>query len=349
MSGGRKRSISSRPPCDRIRGRIHLAIPALLLSLLIGSAIAAPIPAERQAGLLAPSFPNPNAMSPDRFTVIETYDTSCLGRDMPRAYGRSDLIEEDNPLTLLMLTSFSDPVTNSGYSTDPATQMPVTPSPRNPVSWIFVLGGMGMVLFTIIGQAIISALILALITAGLSRGIGTRSPPRIRTFLPLIIAVCLIVAIIGIFPVVNQSAAEMIESGVVAALISMGVLTPWPLFEGLLKAVKRRTAVFVCGIGTFFILRTGIIPLIIIYPFLGAIEIVLGHYSPSIVQFATLRCVMFYLESVVLAIVFFSVILFWDRSRRPRQNHASAEGRDGDRGFEQEDDPITITSVTGRT
>ncbi|ACL16958.1 AI-2E family transporter [Methanosphaerula palustris] len=232
--------------------------------------------------------------------------------------GKADRSEETtHRLHLLAMTTIPRFISSFWFDyLDPATPMKVPlPSPI-PMSWISLLMIGGLFLFLIIGFVFIPALVLAYITVGLSRWIEARSAPWIHSLLPPLVAVCLIVVPAGIVPFVDQVSAGVIEGIVLAALISMGVMTPWPLFLERLKVVKPQTAVFICGIGTFFVLTLGIMPWTQLSPDLGGFLIALAQPFPS----AAVRSVIFYLESVVIAIVLYAMILFWDRVRRRRQS-----------------------------
>jgi hypothetical protein len=99
----------------------------------------------------------------------------------------------------------------------------------------------------------------------------------------------------------------------------------WPLFKGRLTVVKPRSVVYFCVAGTLFtiILTTASFFLIKVFVIDG--QPVSFFVSRSVV----LRSVIIYLESVIIAIVLYAVILHKDLILRRRQRHQPpAEGED---------------------
>ncbi len=399
--------MSSRPPCDRIRRGILLAVLALLLSLFIGSTVATPLPPQGRAGLLSPSFSHLNSTSPDQFTVIETYDTAYLiWRDTPRDYrrngsvfpdlspyeyqetlsylptdetylvevwyfddwiafhekretvqrylagngttspvtidtagglagtdnaelaqqrgrwcnatkyigsetsgylitassggsyylvyygvvGRSDLVQEDYPLKLLMLTSLSDPVTSGRYAIDPAgpTSLPLSPLFYQPV-----------LQFEYFVVVLVMALVFAVFTTGLYILVEVATVPSVRAFVPPVLAVLL--------NTVHFALPSLIPYMVAA----MAVMTPLPLFGGRLRAFSERTAVFLCALGA--------LPLILVtsHLFFGMTEGLLLNlplaWTPTIWFYELSSLIAIFVPGVVFGVGMYALIFLADK------------------------------------
>ncbi|MEN6517781.1 MAG: hypothetical protein ABFC38_06255 [Methanospirillum sp.] len=175
--------------------------------------------------------------------------------------GPADLSEETiHRIHRLAMTSLPRFGTIGWYAFDPATPMTLPPPPLIPMAWLNRLAFLGLIAFLIVGVVFLPALILAFITATIAFWMGARLAPRIRAVLPPLVAACLIVASVLLDPISGRTAGVWIASAALVALISMAVLTPWPLFRERGKVVKPRTAVFVCGVGTFFVVLFGIVP-----------------------------------------------------------------------------------------
>ncbi len=200
----------------------------------------------------------------------------------------------------------------------------------NPASSVRFPSGFFSILFVIIGFAFIPVIVLSYITAMMALWMKERVPPRIRVFLPPIVAGFLlgVIAVRALF--VTEIALGLTDLVAAAILVPMGILTSWPLVEGRPTTVPPKWAVFICGAFTFFGVIIGNVSFILLTwvtspgPVYPQNEPLLSIVLRSIV----LRSGVIYLESVVLAIVFFSAILLWDWIRRRRQNHLSEGGGD---------------------
>ncbi|MEN6341081.1 MAG: hypothetical protein ABFC89_00825 [Methanospirillum sp.] len=238
--------------------------------------------------------------------------------------GPAGLSEETmHRLRLLAMTSLRF-VSLGRYEFDPATPMTLPPPPLIPMAWLDQLAFLGLIAFLIVGVVLIPAIVLALITATIAFWMGARLTPRIRAFLPPLVAACLIVASVLLDPISGRTAGVWIAGAAFVALISMAVLTPWPLFRERVKVVKPRTAVFVCGIVTFFVVLLGIVPWTLFPPDPAALMLSLARSSSS----PPVRSAIVYLESVILATAFYSAILLWSLIRRRRQSRVTMEGEE---------------------
>ncbi|MEN6341075.1 MAG: hypothetical protein ABFC89_00795 [Methanospirillum sp.] len=411
----------SRQQRDRIRRGVRLAVLALLLSFLIGSAIAAPIPSEQRATLFSPSFSNLNATSPDQFTTVKTYDTSYLGRkDIPQIYtrngtifpdlaqyehqetllyqrtgetyfveiwyfdewsvyvekretlsrffaqngtftpvtidttvelagtdnaglaqqrggrctatkyignetsgylvstsghggyfivyygvaGRSDLVREDYPLKLLMLSSIADPVTSGRYAIDPAgpTSLPLSPLFYQPVLQIEY--------FAVI---LVMALVFAVFTTGLYILVEVATVPSVRAFVPPVLAVLL------------NTVHFALPGHIPYMVAAMAVMTPLPLFAGNLKIISERTAVFLCGLGA--------LPLMLVtsHLFFGVTEGLLLNlplaWTPTIWFYELSSLLGIFVPGAVFAAGVYVLILLSDRHWTRRRGRVRRDGK----------------------
>lgn len=244
--------------------------------------------------------------------------------------GPAKLSEGTTHRLRLLATTILPVLIRGGYEFDPANPMAVPDVPFNPAFWAQFISGFLSILFVFIAFAFIPVIVLSYITAMMALWMKDRVPPRTRVFLPPIVAGCLlgIIAVRALF--VTEIAIGLTDLVAAAILIPMGVLTSWPLVEGRLATVRPKSAVFFCGAFTFF----GIITCTVLFFLLGwAIFTgpIYPNYEPLwfiVSRSVVLRSGVVYLESLILAIVLYSVILLWDRIKRRRQNHMPAEGED---------------------
>lgn len=243
--------------------------------------------------------------------------------------GPVDLREEAHRLHLLAMTNLPVMVLGHWYVFNPKTPMtnsydsfiPLSGPIFNPANWIPLLAMIASILLTIVGCTILPIIVLASITARIALWMETRVPPRTRAILPWIVAGCLIgvLAVRALF--VEEISLGWTDFIAAAVLVPMGVLTAWPLFKGRLKAVQPNSAVFLCVAGTFLTIIIGTV----LYLLLGVGLISnAGSFdqplSYIVGRSVVLRSVVMYLESVVIAIILYSVILLWDLIRRRRQS-----------------------------
>ncbi len=242
----------------------------------------------------------------------------------------AELSEDTAHRLRLLATTILPVLIRGGYEFDPTNPMAVPDVQFNPAFWAHFISGFLSILFVFIAFAFIPVIVLSYITTMLALWMKDRVPPRTRVFLPPIVAGCLLglIAIKALF--VTEIAVGWTDLLVAAVVVPMGVLTSWPLFEGRLTAVRPKSAVFFCGAFTFF----GIITCTVLFVLLGWTIFtgpIYPNYEPLwfiVPRSIVLRSGVVYLESVVLAIVLYSVILLWDRIKRRRQNHMPAEGED---------------------
>ncbi len=230
--------------------------------------------------------------------------------------GPADLSEETvHRIHLLAMTSIPDFVTNALYEFDPATPMthpPSSPIPWTAISWLLILC---YSLLTIAIVDLVPALALGFLTATTFQKIYVRAAPSIRLLLPPLIAACLIGVLAVIAPLVHGTPAGPIDGVLLAGVVAMGILTPWPLFTGRFKVMKPRSAVFLCGTGTFFLALLFTLPLVSLHPNPNDVVRLVNALDPSSSSIA-FRSVVLYLQSVVLAIVLYLVALVRDLTLR---------------------------------
>ncbi|MEN6341076.1 MAG: hypothetical protein ABFC89_00800 [Methanospirillum sp.] len=219
---------------------------------------------------------------------------------------------------------------HKGYEIDPTTPMAVANDSFNPASWIRSYAGFFWILFEIIGFTFLPVIALSYITAMMALWMNERISSRTRVLLPPIVAGCLleVLAVRALF--VTEIALGLTDLVATAILIPMGVLTFWPLFEGRLATVRRKWAVFICGAFTFFCVIIGNVSFILL-TWVTSPGPVSPHGEPLlsiVLRSIVLRSGVIYLESLILATVFFSAIPLWDRARRRRQNHLPEGGGD---------------------
>ncbi|MEN6341082.1 MAG: hypothetical protein ABFC89_00830 [Methanospirillum sp.] len=215
-----------------------------------------------------------------------------------------------------------------GYEFDPTNPMAVPDVQFNPAFWAHFISGFLSILSVFIAFAFIPVIVLSYVTAMMALWMKDRVPPRTRALLPPIVAGCLlgIIAVRALF--ITEIAIGWTDFVVAAIIVPMGVLTPWPLFERRLTAVRPKSAVFFCGAFTFF----GIITCTVFFILLGwAIFTgpIYPNYEPLwfiVPRSIVLRSGVIYLESLILATAFYSAILLWDRARRRRHEHLAEGG-----------------------
>jgi hypothetical protein len=218
--------------------------------------------------------------------------------------GRSDLVQEDYPLKLLMLSSVADPVTNSRYRIDPAgpTSLPLSP--------LFYQPTLQIEYFAVI---LVIALVFAFFTTGLYILVEVATVPSVRAFVPPVLAVLL--------NTVNFALPSLVPFTVV----SMAVMTPLPLFGGRLRAFSERTAVFLCALGA--------LPLMLVssHFFFGVTEGVLLNlppaWTPTIWFYELSSLIAIFVPGVVFAVGVYALILLADRywTRRRGQVQRNVE------------------------
>ncbi|ACL16959.1 MFS transporter [Methanosphaerula palustris] len=247
--------------------------------------------------------------------------------------GPTDMREEAHHLHLLAMTNLPVMVLGHLYVFNPATPMiKVYDSfiPRfditNWTNWIPFLEIFILILIAVIGYTLIPIIALAYISARISLWMEARMTPRTRGILPLIVAGCLIGVLAVRTLYVEEFSLGWTDLIAAAILVPMGVLTVRPLVKKHQKSVKPKSAVFLCVVWTFLTIIIGTV----LYYLLGVRYVlntgsleqpllyIMGH---SVV----LRSIIMYLESVVIAIVLYAVILFWDRIRRRRQSKKHPE------------------------
>ncbi|MEN6517783.1 MAG: hypothetical protein ABFC38_06265 [Methanospirillum sp.] len=230
--------------------------------------------------------------------------------------GPADLSEETvHRIHLLAMTSLPDFVTNALYEFDPATPMtlpPSSPIPWTTISWILILC-FGLLTIAIVD--LVPALALGFVTAMVFQRVIVRATPRTRAFLPPLIAACLIGVLSVTAPLVHGTPAGPIDGVLLAGIVAMGVLTPWPLFAGRFEAMKPRSAVFLCAVGTFFVVLLFTLPLLSLHPNFGDFMRIFSALDPPPSSIA-FRPVVLYLQSMVLAIFFYLVALVRDLTLR---------------------------------
>ncbi|MEN6341078.1 MAG: hypothetical protein ABFC89_00810 [Methanospirillum sp.] len=247
--------------------------------------------------------------------------------------GPTGLSEETiRRLHLLAMTSFSQFVAYHWLEFDPATPMTVPPSspiPWTAISWLLILC---YSLLTIAIVDLVPALVLGFLTATAFQKINVRAAPSIRLLLPPLVAICLIGVLAVIAPLVHGTPAGLIGGVLLAGVVAMGVLTPWPLFAGRFEVMRSRSAVFLCGTGTFFVVLLFTLPLISLHPNLTDLMRIVGALDPPSSSIA-FRAVVLYLQSLALAVFFYLAALVRDLTLRTDpeepngQNSAEDEGR----------------------
>ncbi|WP_440950509.1 hypothetical protein [Methanosphaerula subterraneus] len=228
--------------------------------------------------------------------------------------GPTDLREEAHRLNLLAMTNLPVMVLGHLYVFNPATPMINTYDsfiPRfNLTNWIPFLVTFILILLVIFGCTILPIIVLAYISARISLWMETRMTPRTRVILPLIVAGCLIGVLAVRALYVEEISLGWTDLIAAAILVPMGVLTARPLHKGRLKSVKPKSAVFLCVVWTFLIIIIGTV----LYYLLG-VSYVLNTGSLEqpllyiVERSVVLRSIIMYLESVIIAIVLYSIIL----------------------------------------
>ncbi len=245
--------------------------------------------------------------------------------------GSADPGEETmHRLHLLLMRSLVLFAIQKGYEIDPTTPMAVANDLLNPASSVRFPSGFFWILFEIIAFAFLPVIVLSYITAMMALWMSEHVPARTRVLLPPIVAGCLvgIIAVRALF--VREIAVGWTDLVAAAVLIPMGVLTAWPLVEGRLATVRSKSAVFICGAFTFFCVIIGNVSFILL-TWVTSPGPVSPHGEPLlsiVLRSVALRSGVVYLESLILAIALFLVILLWDRIRRRRQNPIPAESEE---------------------